>query len=303
MRAVAFFTVATLFFATALQGFARFDVIIDDSQAEFSSWNAGLQQGVGNQSYMDNYHYVEGWALLEGTEQAESALVTYRLPPGVNFPSGERLYNIYAWMPDVSWEWHIFNINADGSGAYPTQQISWGGAFGTNTQCIAANSGRAFDAELGGRWLKLGAGPQTDPNADGGNAVYINPDVPLTEEPSIYVKYQPFYEGLIAFDAIRIIEVVTDTPGDYNNDGVVNLADYTVWRDTLGATGEGLAADGSGDGAVDADDYQVWKDNFGNSSAALGALTINGGTSVPEPQSVWMALAVGLSIFVLHKRT
>jgi CSLREA domain-containing protein len=58
-------------------------------------------------------------------------------------------------------------------------------------------------------------------------------------------------------------------PGDYNFDGVVNAGDYTVWRNTLGATND-LRADGSGeefgvpDGVVDELDYAFWKANFGN---------------------------------------
>ncbi|WP_425397341.1 hypothetical protein [Aeoliella sp.] len=66
--------------------------------------------------------------------------------------------------------------------------------------------------------------------------------------------------------------------GDYNMDGTVNLADYTVWRNSLGATGTSLVADGSGNELVDAADYQIWKDNFGaTSAAAIGA------TTIPEP--------------------
>jgi parallel beta-helix repeat protein len=58
-------------------------------------------------------------------------------------------------------------------------------------------------------------------------------------------------------------------PGDYNRDGLVNTADYTVWRDTRGSLGE-LPADGNGDGRVDASDYGVWKSNFGSGLADLG---------------------------------
>lgn len=50
---------------------------------------------------------------------------------------------------------------------------------------------------------------------------------------------------------------------DFNNDGVVDAADYTVWRDSLGATGEGLAADGNHDLVVDALDYELWRVNYG----------------------------------------
>ena len=51
--------------------------------------------------------------------------------------------------------------------------------------------------------------------------------------------------------------------GDYNQDTVVNAADYTVWRDTDGSMSD-LRADGDGSGTVDQGDYTFWKDRFGN---------------------------------------
>ncbi|WP_442483251.1 carbohydrate-binding protein [Aeoliella sp. SH292] len=55
-------------------------------------------------------------------------------------------------------------------------------------------------------------------------------------------------------------------PGDFNSDGVVNLADYTVWRDQLGADVASFAtADGNGDGRINASDYLIWKRQFGKS--------------------------------------
>ena len=65
-------------------------------------------------------------------------------------------------------------------------------------------------------------------------------------------------------------------PGDYNFNGVVDSADYTVWRDTLGATND-LRADSSGttvgvpDGVVDSLDYDFWRSHFGNVLAGAGA--------------------------------
>ena len=88
------------------------------------------------------------------------------------------------------------------------------------------------------------------------------------------------------------LQVIAGTiAGDYNHDGIVDTADYTVWRDTLGRTGSGLAADGTGpggvpDGVVDQLDYDFWKANFGSHSGA-GASTI---TVVPEPATVVMLL-------------
>ena len=57
--------------------------------------------------------------------------------------------------------------------------------------------------------------------------------------------------------------------GDYNFDKVVNAADYTVWRDTLGSTTD-LRADASGNGSVDTADYNLWKSNFGQSLPGSG---------------------------------
>ncbi len=46
-------------------------------------------------------------------------------------------------------------------------------------------------------------------------------------------------------------------PGDYNNDGTVDAADYVVWRDTLGSTTD-LRADGNPNLVIDANDRRVW---------------------------------------------
>jgi hypothetical protein len=83
-------------------------------------------------------------------------------------------------------------------------------------------------------------------------------------------------------------------PGDYNNDGTVNMADYTVWRDTLGATGVGLPADGDGSGTVDAIDYGIWKTNFGISAGAVFAALEY--AAVPEPPALLLGCVAMLAI-------
>lgn len=75
--------------------------------------------------------------------------------------------------------------------------------------------------------------------------------------------------------------------GDYNLDGVVGAADFTVWRNSLGRTGSGLAADGNGDGVVNTADYDFWKAHFGTSG--MGS-SIAGAGAVPEPAGVAAAL-------------
>jgi hypothetical protein len=49
----------------------------------------------------------------------------------------------------------------------------------------------------------------------------------------------------------------TAAAGDFNRDGRVDAADYTIWRDTSGSTTD-LRADANGDGAVDEQDRDIW---------------------------------------------
>jgi hypothetical protein len=91
---------------------------------------------------------------------------------------------------------------------------------------------------------------------------------------------------------------LTVLAGDYNNNGVVDTADYTVWRNTL-ATSYSTAytgADGNGDKLVNNADYDIWKANFGKSDLIYTSPGSGGlAASVPEPGSALMlALAVAL---------
>ena len=92
-----------------------------------------------------------------------------------------------------------------------------------------------------------------------------------------------------ALDAAQVANLVR--PGDYNGDGVVDAADYTVWRDTLGSTTD-LRANGddtgTSAGVVDEADYAVWRAHFGETVGG-GASTLAAAT-VPEPAGVVMWL-------------
>jgi hypothetical protein len=73
-------------------------------------------------------------------------------------------------------------------------------------------------------------------------------------------------------------------PGDYNNDGHVNAADYTVWRDHLN-TSFTMFNDET-PGSVTPDDYTVWLNHFGES---LGSGALASAAAVPEPAGVVLA--------------
>jgi fibronectin-binding autotransporter adhesin len=70
-------------------------------------------------------------------------------------------------------------------------------------------------------------------------------------------------------------------PGDYNQNGTVDAADYVVWRKNVGP-GSLQNEGGISPGVVDGADYNFWRSRFGATSGAGAAL--DGGT-VPEPGS------------------
>jgi hypothetical protein len=96
-----------------------------------------------------------------------------------------------------------------------------------------------------------------------------------------------------------VTQLVRSVPGDFNVDGVVNAADYTVWRNRLGQAGVGLVADGDFDGDVDSDDYVVWKTAYGFRRGPLTAGAA-AAASVPEPGA--MAFGVTLMLVVIARR-
>jgi YVTN family beta-propeller protein len=49
-----------------------------------------------------------------------------------------------------------------------------------------------------------------------------------------------------------------------NDDGVVDIRDYAIWRQQFGATNSGNPADLIGDCIVEIRDYGIWQQNFGH---------------------------------------
>lgn len=97
---------------------------------------------------------------------------------------------------------------------------------------------------------------------------------------------------------LRVIETPLGLPGDFNGDGFVNLADYTVWRDNLGVADESVLHDnGDHTGVVDAGDYDLWKQHFGT-SADVSVST----TAVPEGAS-WLLLTLLLTLVPCTRRS
>ena len=86
--------------------------------------------------------------------------------------------------------------------------------------------------------------------------------------------------------------VVTSLGGDYSGNGVVDAADYVLWRRAM-QTGAALPRDASPESVSNAD-YQLWRANFGKTGGAGSGLDV---ASVPEP-GVGVLSGTGLVLFV-----
>src|SRR5262249_18269296 len=94
---------------------------------------------------------------------------------------------------------------------------------------------------------------------------------------------------------IRSLEITgpapPGVPGDYNNNGVVDAADYVLWR-----KGGPLQNEVDTPGTVNAADYAAWRARFGNTSGAAGGIS---STVIPEPSASVLLCAAALGVVSL----
>ena len=126
-------------------------------------------------------------------------------------------------------------------------------------------------------------------NASPISGTFANDDDLTAEFESLRYSFSLDYAAGTGNDIALTVESVS-LIGDYNGDGVVDAADYTVWRDSVGAGVAAFAgADGNGDGVVDDADHAVWAAHFGASLEAAMA------RAVPEPAGMALVLLAGIA--------
>jgi hypothetical protein len=92
------------------------------------------------------------------------------------------------------------------------------------------------------------------------------------------------------------VSVVVPVPGDANNDGLVNMQDFTdISNHLFSAVPSGTLGDANLDGVVNYADFRVWKNNFapGAGASAPG--------SVPEPSTLVMG-AIAILLGMIGRR-
>ncbi len=106
----------------------------------------------------------------------------------------------------------------------------------------------------------------------------------------------------IGITDVYVLHSLPQTAGptaDFNGNGVVDAADYTVWADNFGnpsaTNGQG---DADGDGDVDGADYLEWQRQFGTTAATSQASS----GSVPEPSTLALGLSAAVAAAARRKR-
>ena len=83
-------------------------------------------------------------------------------------------------------------------------------------------------------------------------------------------------------------------PGDYNGNGVVDAADYVLWR-----KGGPLQNEVATIGSVTPEDYTAWRARFGNTSGSGSSAMVN--SEVPEPTTLTSAVLVLVCLGVVRR--
>ncbi|MCI0333104.1 MAG: PEP-CTERM sorting domain-containing protein, partial [Planctomycetes bacterium] len=126
--------------------------------------------------------------------------------------------------------------------------------------------------ELIGSFSNIASGQRVD---DGNNAgsfvVHYGPGSPFNPDHVVLTSFQ-----------------IAGSPGDYNNDGTVDAADYVVWRKNVGTTNP-LLNDHIG-GLIGPGHYDQWRTHFGETHGGGAGVNGSGNAAVPEPTSLALLL-------------
>jgi hypothetical protein len=96
--------------------------------------------------------------------------------------------------------------------------------------------------------------------------------------------------------------VVSALPGDYNRNGVVDAADFVMWRRHQGEMftlfNENPAA--ATPGLVDQEDYDFWRASFGLSVGGGNAVA---SATIPEPKSLLLVALPASCVYLARRRS
>lgn len=161
-----------------------------------------------------------------------------------------------------------------------TIDLFYGQDLSESQTSVVSNVGNSGDTLLSSGTFSAGANPDFGQDNSGATTLF-------TQALFLNTDSGPFGPSIDADNTLTVVNTnLGGLAGDYNLNGIVDAADYTVWFDSLGSTTE-LAADGDNSGTVDTADHGLWQSNFNSLAASATA------SSVPEPSALNMMLIIG----------
>jgi hypothetical protein len=167
--------------------------------------------------------------------------------------------------------------------------------FQISTNATSLNSGTYLNVDA----LDFTTPANSGAGAKNGNAAAnrtvfapfaITPASPIQPEQTFYIRWlstniSGANDGLAIDDFSIGTTLGPGIAGDYNNNGVVDAADYVAWRHRLNQAV--TIPNDITPGTVIAQDYQEWRDRFGKTNSQFGS---GAGTNIPEPEVTHLAL-------------
>jgi hypothetical protein len=93
--------------------------------------------------------------------------------------------------------------------------------------------------------------------------------------------------SVVTSSSLTSLMLTAVPPGDYNGDGVVNAADYVVWR--------------KNPGSFPADAYDVWRAHFGQTAGSGSSAGAN--AAIPEPTTFILTMFAVVGIYARSRCT
>ncbi|TWT73793.1 hypothetical protein Pla123a_36870 [Posidoniimonas polymericola] len=189
----------------------------------------------------------------------------------------------------AGFQWMTVNIEVDTDSIGPAGLTSDVGFARFSMK--SASSGRVL--AIGTVDNSNNANPEVAPIPLGNQIALLMSDLSssVTVDPNFSFS---IFDNLQVFDGLLALEpdVAPSAAGDFNADGLVDAADYTLWRDNSGDADEtAIGFNGDGLDGVDAKDLQLWKDNYGTDYGVAAA-----SIAAPEPGAlVLLTAAAGLA--------
>lgn len=166
-----------------------------------------------------------------------------------------------------SWHHVVLNIDRDAA----TSVYIDGALFGSNT-----TSAGSLDGAFNFRLFNDGTGSYS------AGAGFTN----------LMIDEFSAWSRLLTSDEIAFLStsaISSGPAGDYNHNGVVDAADYVVWRKGLGST-------------YTQNDYNTWRSNFGNTGGmGTAAERADMPSSVPEPMGTFACATAAIMLLLVRR--